>query len=310
MRKPPSLGTTEQGNPHSRNLDRKPTREILRLINREDAGVARAVRREIPKIARAADRIADSLARGGRLFYVGAGTSGRLGVLDAAECPPTFGVPKTMVQGVIAGGKAALTRAVEGAEDSAALGARDLAGKKLTRDDVVVGVSASGSTPYVLGALEFARRRGAYTIGVTTNRPTAAERLAHHTIAPRTGPEIIAGSTRMKSGTAQKMVLNMLSTAAMIRLGCVYDNWMVNVARTNRKLERRALRILEEAAGASLSAARHALRLARHDLRCALVILKTGASVKEARDRLRRAGGNVRLAIEGRGRKTPGKRKG
>ena len=289
--------TTEQRNPRSRGLDRKPTREILRVIHREDARVARAVARELPQIARAVDAIARALQRGGRLIYVGAGTSGRLATLDAAECPPTFGVAPRLVQAVIAGGRRALTRAVEGAEDSPAQGARDLAAKRITANDVVVGLTASGSTPYVLGALAYARRRGAVTVGVASNRRSPLARVARILIAPQVGPEVIAGSTRMKAGTAQKLVLNMLSTAAMVRLGRVYDNWMIGVALTNRKLRERGLRILIEATGASVADAQRALRQAGHDLRAALVMLKRGTSAAEARRRLRQARGNLRKAL-------------
>jgi len=194
----------------------KSTIAILRIINREDARVARAVAREIPFITRAVEMAAARLRRGGRMIYIGAGTSGRLGVLDASECPPTFGVSPQKVQGVIAGGRRALVRAVEGAEDNAAQGARELAAKRVTSRDVVVGLTASGSTPYVLGALRYARRRGAAAIAVTCNRPAAVSRVAQVTITPETGPEALTGSTRMKAGTAQKLVLNMLSTAVMV----------------------------------------------------------------------------------------------
>lgn len=288
---------TEQRNPHSRGLDLKSTAEILRTINREDAGVARAVARAIPAIARAVEASVAALKRGGRLIYVGAGSSGRLGVLDASECPPTFGVPARMVQGVIAGGRLALVRAVEGAEDSPAEGARDLAAKKISRRDVVVGLTASGATPYVLGALAHANRRGAVTVGVTSNRRSALARLARITIATEGGPEVVTGSTRMKAGTAQKLVLNMLSTAAMVRLGRVYDNWMIGVALTNRKLRRRAVRLLEQATGARVAEAERALRQAGHDLRVALVILKARVGAIEARRRLKAAGGNLRGAL-------------
>jgi N-acetylmuramic acid 6-phosphate etherase len=291
------FAATEQRNPRSRNLDLKPTSEILRIINREDAQVARAVRREIPRIARAVDAIAARLRKGGRLFYVGAGTSGRLGVLDAAEIPPTFGTPRSLVQGLIAGGSRALISAIEGAEDSPPKGAHDLHRKRLSARDVVVGLTASGATPYVLGALKFARARGAFTIAVTTNKAMPISRLAHVTIAPVTGPEVITGSTRMKAGTAQKMVLNMLSTAAMVRLGHVYDNWMINVAKTNQKLKRRALRILQQATGANSLTAGHAMRQAGHDLPIALVMLKTGADAQQARRNLASEHGNLRRAI-------------
>jgi N-acetylmuramic acid 6-phosphate etherase len=289
--------TTEQRNPRSRGLDLKSTREILRTINREDASVPAAVAREIPAIARAVEATVAALQRGGRLFYIGAGTSGRLGVLDASECPPTFNVPPGLVQGIIAGGPGALVRAAEGAEDSPALGKRDLVGKNITSRDVVVGLTASGSTRYVLGALHYANTKGAVTVGVTCNRRAPIARVAKILIAPETGPEVIAGSTRMKAGTAQKLVLNMLSTAVMVRLGHVYDNWMINVAQTNSKLRRRAERILEEATGANVSAVRRAMRHAGHDLRVALVMLKRNVDAHEAKKRLRNAGGNLRAAL-------------
>jgi len=259
--------------------------------------VPAAVRRELPAIARAVDAIVDALFRGGRLIYVGAGTSGRLATLDAAECPPTFGVSPKLVQAVIAGGRRALTDAVEGAEDDAKQGACDLEIRRVTKADVVVGLTASGTTPYVLGALKLARRRGAMTIGVTANRHAPIERLVRITIAPETGPEVVAGSTRMKAGTAQKLVLNLLSTAAMIRLGHVYNNWMVDVALTNEKLRRRGLRILQEASGATESAARRALTLAGNRLRVALVMLKMKTDADEAERKLRQAHGNLRGAL-------------
>ncbi len=302
---------TEQRNPRSRGLDRISTLEILRLLNREDARVAAAVRRELPKIARAVDAIVRSFRSGGRLIYVGAGSSGRLGVLDASECPPTFGTPPRMVQALIAGGEKAIRKAVEGAEDSAAAGARDLAAAGITRSDVVVGIAASGTTPYVLGALRLARRRGAVTVGVTSNPQSPLARQARIAIAPDTGPEAIAGSTRLKAGTAQKMVLNMLSTASMARLGRVYENWMIHVALTNQKLRQRAARILEQSAGVSASAAAHALRQAKHNLPAALVMLKTGARAPQARQWLAKSGGSVRLALDAsKGTRTGGKRCG
>lgn len=269
------------------------------MINREDAQVARIVAREIPKIARAVDEIAVRIRKGGRLFYIGAGTSGRLGVLDASECPPTFGVPRTLVQGIIAGGKRALTESVEGAEDSEEQGARDLRARGMASGDVVVGLAASGSTPYALGALKYARKHGAYTIGLTMNRGSAISRLAHVTIAPETGPEVIAGSTRMKAGTAEKMVLNMLSTAVMIRLGHVYDNWMIKVAKTNKKLRERALRNLTNATGTQVLTAQHALRQAGDNLQVALIMLKAGLNARQARLRLAATHGNLRKAVAG-----------
>jgi N-acetylmuramic acid 6-phosphate etherase len=289
---------TEQRNPRSRSLDRKSTLEILRALNREDARAALAVRRVLPKIARAVDAIVKALGSGGRLFYIGAGTSGRLAVLDAAECPPTFGTPPKMVQAIIAGGARALRHASEGAEDSAADGARDLRRAGLTPKDVVVGLAASGTTPYVLGALAFAKQRGTVTVGVTANPRSPLARQARIAIAPDTGPEAISGSTRLKAGTAQKLVLNLLSTAAMVRLGRVYENWMVHVALTNQKLRRRGVRILEEATGVSASTAEHAVRLAGNDLAEALVMLKTGGSAGDARRWLAASRGNVRQALD------------
>lgn len=291
------LVATERRNPRSRNLDLKSTREILRVINHEDAQVAGAVRREIPKIARAVDEIAARLRKGGRLFYIGAGTSGRLGVLDASEVAPTFGVQRTLVQGIIAGGNRALTTSVEGAEDHPANGARDLRARSLRSGDAVVGIAASGSTPYVLGALKFARKLGAYTVALTTNRVTLVSRLAHLTIAPVTGREVIAGSTRMKSGTAQKMVLNMISSTVMTRLGCIYDNWMIGMAKSNQKLCRRAVRNLAEAAGTDTQIAGRTLTQASGDLRVALVILKSGLDLDAARRILDTHRGNVREAL-------------
>lgn len=300
---------TEQRNPHSRGLDRKPTLDILRILNREDSRVALAVRAELGNLARAVDAIVKALRSGGGLLYVGAGTSGRLAVLDAAECPPTFGTPPGMVRALIAGGTRALRRAVEGAEDSPSQGARDARRAGVSRRDVVVGLSASGATPYVLGALAHARRRGALTIGVTSNRNSPLAREQAIAIVPDTGAEAIAGSTRLKAGTAQKMILNLLSTAAMARLGRVYENWMIHVALTNRKLRRRGARILEEAAGASAAAAQRALRRAGHDLPTALVMLKTGTGPREARRRLAQADGNVREALAAPAERRPGSRR-
>lgn len=291
---------TEQRNPRTRGLDRKSTLEILRVLNAEDARVAAAVRRELPKIARAVDAIIESLRSGGRLFYVGAGTSGRLAVLDAAECPPTFGTSPKLVQAIIAGGSRAVRGAVEGAEDSAKNGARDLRKAGVKRGDVVVGLAASGTTPYVIGAMQFAKKRGAITVGVTSNRISPLAHVANIAVAPDTGPEAISGSTRLKAGTAQKMVLNLLSTASMVRLGRVYENWMVYVALTNQKLRQRGARILQEASGATVSAAQQTLRQSQHNLPVALVMLKTGINVRDARQCLQQSGGNVRQALESR----------
>jgi N-acetylmuramic acid 6-phosphate etherase len=288
---------TEDRNSRSHGLDKKSTLEILRIVNREDQRVAAAVRRELPRIVRAVDAIVDSLSNDGRLFYVGAGTSGRLAALDAAECPPTFGTQAESVQALIAGGARTMRGANERAEDSAASGARDLARAGVSQQDVVVGLAASGTTPYVLGAIELARRRGSITIGITSNPRSALARRVKIAIVPQTGAEAIAGSTRLKAGTAQKMVLNLLSTTAMVRLGRVYDNWMIYVALTNKKLRRRGARILEEATGVDSSTAERALRQTGHDLPAALIMLKTGASVRVARYLLAKSGGNVRAAL-------------
>ncbi|MGD0962925.1 MAG: N-acetylmuramic acid 6-phosphate etherase [Candidatus Acidiferrales bacterium] len=288
---------TERRNPRSRGLDRKSTLAILRLLNREDARVARAVRRELPNVARVVDVIVKAFGSGGRLLYVGAGTSGRLAVLDAAECPPTFGMPPRMVQAIIAGGSKALRHAVEDAEDSAPDGARDLSRAGISKRDVVVGISAGGTTRYVLGAIRFARQRGAVTVGVTSNRDSPLARHAQILIAPDTGPEAIAGSTRLKAGTAQKMILNLLSSAAMVRMGRVYDNWMVYVALTNSKLRRRGVRIGAEATGVDAPTAERALRQSGYNLPAALVILKAGSTARDARRALASVNGNVRQAV-------------
>jgi N-acetylmuramic acid 6-phosphate etherase len=278
---------TEQRLAASKKLDRMTALEIVRLMNGEDRRVAAAVGRELPGIARAVDAIVAALRTGGRLIYVGAGSSGRMAVLDAAECPPTL----------IAGGRRAVTGAVEGAEDSAVNGARDLRRLKLGRRDVVVGIAASGTTPYVLGAMKFARGRGAKTIAVMANRDMPLARLARIAIGVEVGAEVLTGSTRLKAGTSQKMVLNMLSTAVMVRLGHAYENLMIDAVMTNKKLQGRAVRILMEASGAGVSAAEDALRAAGHDMRVGLVMLKLGVDAREARKRLSANRGNLRAAF-------------
>ena len=288
---------TEQQNPRTRGLDTKSTLEIVRILNREDAQVAKAVQRVLPQVGRGVDAIVAGLRNGGRLFYVGAGTSGRLAVLDASEIPPTYGLPPKTVRAFIAGGDKALRGAVEGAEDSAENGMKVLRRAKLSKRDVVVGIAASGSTPFVLGAIEYAKRRGCVTIGVTSNPNSHLAHAVKIAITPQTGPEPISGSTRMKAGTSQKMVLNMLSTASMVRLGRVYDNWMMHVAFTNQKLRERGAKILEAAAGVNASAAEHALRQSGHDLATAFVMARTGEDASVARKRLKATGGNVRQAI-------------
>ena len=237
---------TEERNTSSRGIDKMSTLEMLRVINNEDRRVADAVAEVLPAIAEAVDLIAEALKKGGHLIYVGAGTSGRLGVLDASECPPTFGVDYELVRGIIAGGDTAIRRAVEGAEDNEKLGAEAIDSDGVREGDVVVGLSASGRAPFVLGALRRAREIGAETVGVTCNPGSLLEGLCSVTISPYVGPEVISGSTRLKAGTAQKMVLNMLSTGAMIKLGYVRDNLMVNVRPTNEKLRERATRIIME----------------------------------------------------------------
>ena len=299
----PSL-TTEQANPRSAAIDSLDTAAILRAIQEQDATVPAAVRAEIPNIAKAVDAVVKALRRGGRLIYVGAGTSGRLGVLDAAECPPTFGVSRQTVQAVIAGGTRALTRAAEAAEDDAAQGRRDLAARRIGPRDVVIGLTASGRTPYTLGALRYARSRRATTVAVTANPGSPVTRLARIAIVPQTGPEVIAGSTRMKAALAQKMVLSMISTAAMIRLGHVYRNYMVGVRPTNRKLVERACAILEKVTGVDHATAARALRAAGRDTKLAIVMLRTKLSRRAAANLLARQEGDLR-AILGEGFTAP-----
>jgi len=289
--------TTEAINPALADIDALDTETRLRLMNAEDATVAAAVGLEIPSIARAVQRAAASLRAGGRLLYVGAGTSGRLGILDAAECPPTFGVAPTVVQGLIAGGEGAMFRAVEGAEDDPDLGAAAIIEADVSEKDTVVGISASGQAPFVLGALRQAVKRGAATVALTNNRPSEVEAVAAVTIAVVVGPEILAGSTRLKSGTAQKMVLNMISTGAMIETGKTYGNLMVDVQATNRKLQARAVRIIRQVTGASAERAEAALSAAGGSAKVAIVTLQTGASPDEARQRLGHAGGFLRRAL-------------
>lgn len=289
---------SEARNPAAKNLDTLSALGIARVINREDRKVADAVNRALPQIARAIDAIADAIAGGGRLIYVGAGTSGRLAALDAAECPPTFNTSPRTVQAVIAGGARALRSASEGREDSAAQGRRDLARLKPTKRDVVVGIAASGRTPYTVAALAYARRCGAKAVALTGNPGSPLGRAADVAIVVRVGPEVLAGSSRMKAGTAQKMVLNMLSTGAMARLGYVYGNLMVNVHLKNRKLRERGLSILERAAGINRSNAERALHAAVGSVPVALVMSKAGVTRAESQRRLKAAKGNVRKAIE------------
>jgi len=290
---------TEQANPASAAIDTAGTEAALRIINCEDAKVAAAVEREIPAIARAVDTIADAMERGGRLFYLGAGTSGRLGALDAAEIPPTFGAPADLVIGIIAGGEAAVNRATEASEDDPAIGARDLTTYGFTARDVLVGLAASGRTPYVLGAIAEARRLGAVTVGVSCTSDSELARAADIAITPLVGPEVIAGSTRLKAGTAQKLVLNMLSTAVCIRLGYVYGNLMVNVQPKNGKLADRARRIIAAAAEVSPERAGELLEASGGQVAVAIVMSRKGCARNEAERLLAEAGGRVSKALAG-----------
>ncbi|HMG36256.1 MAG TPA: N-acetylmuramic acid 6-phosphate etherase [Blastocatellia bacterium] len=289
---------TEQANPKTRDIDRRTSLEIVRLMNEEDQTVAQAVSVEVANIAEAVDAIAHRLAHGGRLFYVGTGTSGRLGVLDASECPPTFGVSADLVQGVIAGGEVALRQAVEAAEDDPAQGARDLEQRGVSSRDAVVAISASGNTPYTLGALRYAKQVGAAAISLSCNPTSSMAADADISIAPAVGPEVIAGSSRMKAGTAQKMILNMLSTGTMIRLGLVYNNLMSNLRATNEKLRRRAREILASETGISADEASRLFREANEDLKLALLIAQSGLDANAARELLTTHNGSVRRALE------------
>jgi N-acetylmuramic acid 6-phosphate etherase len=289
--------STEQTNPASKNLDTKSSLEIARIINNEDAKVAAAVKPALPQIAKAIDMIAAALQRGGRLIYVGAGTSGRIAALDAAECPPTFHTDPKTVQFVIAGGPKALAAAVEANEDSRSLGQREIARKKPGKNDVVVGIAASGRTPFTVAAIQHARRHRAKTVAVTCNRNSLLARAAHIAIVTEVGPEVIAGSSRMKAGTAQKMVLNMLSTGAMTRLGYIYGNLMVNVHLKNEKLLERGITILQLAASVDRKTAKQAVKSAGNSVPVALIMLQTGVGRSEAARALKTAHGNVRAAI-------------
>ncbi len=288
---------TEQRNPASEGIDALPAEEILRVINAEDRKVAEAVAAEIPSIARAVEAIVAAIERGGRLFYIGAGTSGRLGVLDAAECPPTFNVPHELVQGIIAGGERALARPTEATEDDPAIGARDLMERGFTARDVLVGIAASGRTPYVLGAVRRARELGAVTAGISCTPDSELARAVDIPITPLPGPEIIAGSTRMKAGTATKLVLNMLTTATMIRLGHVFGNLMVNVQPKNTKLIDRARRIIAEAAGIGYEQAAAFLEESGGSVKVAIVMARLHLNREEAQARLNACGGRVSEAL-------------
>jgi N-acetylmuramic acid 6-phosphate etherase len=302
-----SLGllTTEARNPLTQDLDNLSAIEIVKLINSEDEKVARAVAEVAEPIAQAINIIANRLSSGGRLIYVGAGTSGRLGVLDAVECPPTFNTDPGLVVGLIAGGPQGLMHAVEGAEDSDRAGQHDLQAIGLTPSDVVVGIAASGRTPYVIGALDYARRIGAFAIGFSCNRDARITRHADLNITPLVGPEVLSGSTRLKAGTATKMVLNMLTTGAMVRLGKTYSNLMVDLRATNIKLTERASRIVETLAACSYAQAGELLKHCDGEVKTAIVSHRLGITPEAARDRLNAVQGHLRRALES-GQSTPG----
>lgn len=288
---------TEQRNPNTRSIDSMTTAGILEAINREDAGIAAAVNQCLPQLTQLVDEICARLEQGGRLIYIGAGTSGRLGVLDASECPPTFGVEPGLVRGVIAGGPDALTNAAEGAEDHFEDGAKDLQALDFRAQDVLVGIAASGRTPYVLGAMDYARALGAPVIGLTCCPGSAIDAAADIGIAPQPGPEVVTGSTRLKSGTAQKMVLNMLSTAVMVKLGKVYSNLMVDVCASNQKLVARAVSIVCCATGVSPERARGVLDEAGFSAKTAIVMILCGVDAGEAHALLQRVDGQVSAAV-------------
>ncbi len=290
--------TTEQRNPCSERIDSLSALDIVLLMNREDAQVAEAVRAQAATVAAAVEVIVERIGRGGRLVYLGAGTSGRLGVLDAAECPPTFNTPPSLVLGIIAGGPDALTTAVEGAEDHPEHAVRDLRARDFRAGDVLVGIATSGRTPYVIGGLAYARQIGAFTIGLTCNRDSQLEAVSDLMIAPVVGPEVISGSTRLKAGTATKMVLNMLTTASMVRLGKTYGNWMVDLRATNSKLLARSQRIVAELAEVSEAAAAELLQQCAGEVKTAIVVRRLGVTPEQARRRLAHAHGHLRQALE------------
>jgi N-acetylmuramic acid 6-phosphate etherase len=288
---------TEQRNLKSTNIDQMSTIEIVSMMNDEDKTVAQSVEKVLPQIAAAIDVIHNALQAGGRLIYVGAGTSGRLGVLDAAECPPTFCTPPELVQGLIAGGERAMFKAVEGAEDDRSLAQKDLQNRSLSDKDVVVGIAASGRTPYVIGALEFAKSTGAATIALSCNQNARISEYADHHIEVVVGPEVLTGSTRLKAGTAQKMVLNMLTTATMIKLGKVYDNLMVDLHATNEKLIERSRRIITTITGVSYEEATDVLNETSQSVKPAIIMIEAGVSYTEAKQALEKNHHLVRNAI-------------
>lgn len=289
--------STERRNPNSVDIDLYPTERILKIINGEDAAVTTAVSAAIPEIARAVDFAVNAIRGGGRVFYVGAGTSGRIAMLDAAECPPTFSSPPEWVQAIIAGGAKAIGQAVEGAEDNREQAAKDLKAKKISELDLVVGIAASGKTPYTHAALDYARSVTAKTVAIVAAPDSPMAKSADVVIHTAVGPEVITGSTRMKAGTAQKLVLNMISTAAMIRLGMTYSNWMINVSMTNGKLQERGVQILREVLGVNVDQARKLSETSGGKLKLAVVMGTLGCTRKEAEKRLAEGDGNLRKVL-------------
>lgn len=289
---------TEMRNENSMTIDNMSTSEILSVINKEDLKVALAVQQVLPDIEMAVDRIYQALKNGGRLFYVGAGTSGRLGILDAVECPPTYSTPPELVQAVIAGGPKAIEKAVEGAEDSEELGANDLAERELTELDIVVGIAASGRTPYVAGALKYAQKIGAATVSLTSNKQAVISQFADVKIEVETGPEVITGSTRMKAASAHKLILNMLTTTTMIKIGKVYENLMVDVKVSNQKLRERAINIVSTITGTSYEKAKETLTQSNNEVKPAIVMIKANTTLDEAKRAIQQANGFVRKAID------------
>lgn len=289
--------TTERRNPASAHIDSCTTLEMVTIMQREDSKIAAAIEKILPAIAQAIDATSQHLENGGRLFYLGAGTSGRLGILDASECPPTYGTDPELVQGLIAGGIPAIFRAQEGAEDNPDLAVHDLKEHGFTANDVLVGIAASGRTPYVIGGLNYARELGALTIALSCSEHSEIAELADIALTPVTGPEIITGSTRMKAGTAQKLVLNMLSTGTMIKLGKVYGNLMVDVKASNKKLEERAIRIVMEGSGCERQEAEKALKEAGGHAKLAILTVVAGVSASEGKALLERTAGHLAAAI-------------
>lgn len=290
--------TTESRNEQTKKIDNMTTKEILTVINNEDMKVAKEVQQVLPQIEKTIDTVVASLKNGGKLFYVGAGTSGRIGILDAVECPPTFSTPPNLVQGIIAGGLQAIEKAVEGAEDSEEFGEEDLKERRLTELDVVVGIAASGRTPYVIGALKYAQRIGAATVSLASNENAVISDFADVKIEVITGPEILTGSTRMKAATAHKMILNMITTTSMIKIGKVYENLMVDVNISNKKLMERAINIITTITDATYEEAKRTLEKANKEVKPAIVMIEANVSYEKAQHHIKHANGYVRKAIE------------